>query len=73
MPTIELARWVVDNLEFDQVICECYNPANGPNSGWVHVSLVPPEIRNNRHEVLSYVMNPGTGKYQYVEGLKESP
>jgi hypothetical protein len=41
MSTIDLAQRVVDNLEFDQVICECYNAANSPNSGWVHVSLLP--------------------------------
>ena len=72
-PTIELSQWVVDNLEFDQVICECYNPAKGPNAGWVHVSLLPPGFGQNRRKILSYVMNPGTGKYQYVNGLRESP
>ena len=73
LPTIELAQWVMDNLEFDQVICECYNPANGPNAGWVHVSLLPPGEGQNRREVLSYVMNPRTGRYVYVNGLTESP
>ena len=73
LPTIELSQWVIDNLEFDQVICECYNPAKGPNAGWVHVSLLPPGFGQNRREILSYFMNPGTGKYQYVKGLRESP
>ena len=72
-PTIELSQWVIDNLEFDQVICECYNPAKGPNAGWVHVSLLPPGFGQNRREILSYVMNPRTGRYIYVEGLRESP
>ena len=73
LPTIELAQWVIDNLEFDQVICECYNPARGPNAGWVHVSLEPPGGGPNRREVLSYVTNPRTGRYIYVNGLRESP
>lgn len=71
MKTIDLAQWVVDKLEFDQVICECYNKAKGPNSGWVHVSLLPPGGRN-RGEVLSYVWDMTSGKYVYVKGLKES-
>lgn len=73
MSTLDLARWVSESLEFDQVICECYNPAKGPNSGWVHVSLVPPGFGNNRAKLLSYVMDPQSRKYIYVDGLRESP
>ena len=72
MTTLDLARWVSENLEFDQIICECYNPAKGPNSGWVHVSLVPPGLGENRRELLSYVMDPRQGRYLYVQGLRES-
>lgn len=39
VPNKELADWVADNLEFDQVILEFYNPKEGPGSGWVHASL----------------------------------
>lgn len=39
VPNKELADWVGDNLVFDQVILEFYNPKEGPGSGWVHVSL----------------------------------
>jgi hypothetical protein len=72
LTTMDLANWVIQNLEFDQVICECFNRAKGPNSGWVHVSLVPPGRGDNRHAVLSYVMSPQEGKYIYLEGLHES-
>lgn len=34
-----LADWVSENVEFDQVILEFFNPAEGPNSGWVHASV----------------------------------
>jgi len=33
----DIANWIVDNLEFDQVILEFYTPGI-PDSGWVHVS-----------------------------------
>jgi len=33
MPTMELARWVSENLEYDQLICECFNPAKGTELG----------------------------------------
>jgi len=33
----DLAKWVAANLDFDQVILECYRKGQ-PNSGWVHVS-----------------------------------
>ncbi len=72
MPTLELAAWVTKHLKFDQVICECYDPAKGPNSGWVHVSIVPPGLGVNRKASLSYVVDQVTGKYVYVKGLKET-
>ncbi len=72
MTTLALAQWVTQNLAFDQVICECYNPAEGPNSGWVHVSVVPPSLRPNRKEILSYVLNPTTREFEYVPGLVAS-
>ena len=37
-PNYDLAKWIKDNLVFDQLILEFYNPAEGPNSGWVHCS-----------------------------------
>jgi len=72
-PTLELAEWCAKNLaSFDQIICECYDPAKGPNSGWVHVSLVPPGRGSNRKQSLSYVMDPATGRLTYVAGLQAS-
>ena len=72
-PTLELAVWAAKNLaQFDQIICECYDPAKGPNSGWVHISLVPPGRGSNRRQSLSYVMDPATGRLTYVSGLQAS-
>ncbi|MCF8475061.1 MAG: hypothetical protein K9G26_10215 [Emcibacter sp.] len=42
IPTIanfDLAHWIKDNLEFDQLILEFYQKDN-PVSGWVHCSYV---------------------------------
>ncbi len=70
-PTLELAEWAAKNLAtFDQIICECYDPRQGPNSGWVHISLVPPGRGINRRQVLSYVVDPGSGRLVYVKGLQ---
>jgi hypothetical protein len=70
--TLELARWAADALpEFDQIICECYDPREGPNSGWVHISLKPPGQGVNRRELLSYIRD-GNGKWIYVQGLRAS-
>lgn len=44
----ELALWIEENLEFDQLILECYT---GGNTGWIHCSYVPEE---NRKETLTY-------------------
>lgn len=33
----DVANWIVDNLDFDQVILEFYTPGI-PDSGWVHVT-----------------------------------
>ena len=57
----DLADWMVNNLDFDQIILENYDPKKGPNSGWVHCSYVDGSNRNN---VLTY--NRRTG---YTNGL----
>jgi len=66
LATLDLAKWVSNNLDFDQLICECYNPAKGPNSGWVHISCLPPGSGDNRHNELSYIYNPENKRYVYV-------
>ncbi|UCV20280.1 D-Ala-D-Ala carboxypeptidase family metallohydrolase [Ferribacterium limneticum] len=69
MSTLALANWAKDNLKtFDQIICECYDPAKGPNSGWVHISLKAPGSGENRRQLLSYIAD--HGKMVYVPGLR---
>lgn len=65
VPTIsnyELACWIRDNLDFDQLILECYKSGD-PNSGWVHCSIKP---EGNRKESLTYQRGEG-----YSHGLAE--
>lgn len=53
VPSIDnrtLAIWINENLEFDQLILECYKQGE-PNSGWVHCSY---NDQSNRKEVLTY-------------------
>ncbi len=56
----EIAKWISENLDFDQLILECYVPGD-PSSGWVHVSYA--SISENRREILHY-----NGKF-YAPGL----
>lgn len=44
-----LARWIAENLVYDQVILEFYEPGD-PYSGWVHVSY---RARGNRKQPLT--------------------
>ena len=59
----ELAQWIVDNLEFRQVILEFYTPGI-PDSGWVHVSYNPAD---NKKQVLTATKQ--GGKTVYLNGL----
>ena len=59
----DLAEWIVDNLEFRQVILEFYTPGI-PDSGWVHVSYNPDD---NKKQVLTAMKE--DGKTVYKSGL----
>jgi len=70
MATLALAAWARDHLDdFDQIICECFDPRQGPNSGWVHISLKAPGQGANRRQCLSYVPD-ASGRLVYVPGLQ---
>jgi len=74
---MELAEWIRDNLDFDQLILENYKPnriskitgkKEGPNSGWVHVSYS--SVGENRKQILRMVKDKN-GKAKYFRGLTE--
>jgi uncharacterized protein YcbK (DUF882 family) len=63
---LELAKWIRDNLDFDQVILEAYDGVD-PTSGWVHVSYRAD--RKNRKKCLTATFI--NGKAKYTNGLPE--
>ena len=63
VPNGDLAIWVRDNLDFDQLILECYKPGV-PTSGWVHCSY---KASGNRKDVLTAAMV--NGKMTYSPGI----
>lgn len=64
VPNAEVAEWIAENLDFDQLILEFYTPGI-PDSGWVHVSYRADG--ENRNQVLTALKE--DGKTVYVEGL----
>ena len=50
VPNIKIAYWLSNNVDFDQLILEFYNP-DDPSSGWVHCSYSKEE---NRKQSLLY-------------------
>lgn len=64
LPNADLAKWIEDTLDFDQLILEFYTPGI-PDSGWVHVSYVREDT--NRKQVLTATKD--GKKTVYVPGL----
>ena len=62
-PNYDVAKWIEDNLDFDQLILEFYTPGI-PDSGWVHVSY---KSDGNRKSVLTAMKE--DGKTVYKTGL----
>jgi len=63
IPNAELAKWMVENVDFTQIILEFYTPGV-PDSGWVHVSYVPEDLKK---QVLTATKQ--NGKTVYLPGL----
>ena len=63
---LQLAKWIEENLKFDQLILEFYEQGE-PTSGWIHVSY------NNQGENRGRVLTASRvdGKTQYTEGIHE--
>jgi putative chitinase len=62
LPNPDLAKWVSQNCEFDQIILEFYDPKEGPNSGWVHASYT--SKGSNRKQILTAVSVNGKTVYK---------
>ena len=64
-----VGEWVADNLPFDQVILEFYNPMEGVNSGWIHVSLKRSGI-NRSYRLVAY-KDGKTTRYEKVSDFSK--
>ena len=62
-PNYDVANWIQENLDFDQLILEFYTPGI-PDSGWVHVSY---KTEGNRKSILTAMKE--DGKTVYKPGL----
>lgn len=69
LPNAELAQWIIDNLEYDQIILEFYNPDEGANSGWVHCSVK--KDGDNRKEKLVAIKDGKSTRYERVEDFDD--
>jgi hypothetical protein len=59
----DLAQWIMDNLEYTQLILEFYTQGQ-PNSGWVHVSYDPNNLKKQELTATKIA-----GKTTYLNGL----
>ena len=60
----ELADWIYNNLDFDQLILEYYTVGE-PNSGWIHCSYV---TENPRKQFMHAYRQEGKTKYKPIIG-----
>ena len=58
----ELATWIKENLNYDQLILE-YWKKEDPNSGWVHCSY---DVNVNRKQYLKAYKENGSTKYEQI-------
>ena len=58
----ELADWINENLDYDQLILEYWKESD-PNSGWVHCSY---SEGNNRKQYLKAYKENGSTKYEQI-------
>ena len=63
IPNADLAVWIMENLEYTQLILEFYTPGV-PDSGWVHVSYDPANLKKQ-----NLTATKQGGKTVYLQGL----
>lgn len=60
----DLARWIMDNLTYSQLILEFYTQGI-PDSGWCHISYDPSNLKKQELTAVKVA-----GKTQYLNGLQ---
>ena len=64
VPNAELAKWIIENLDYDQLILE-FHKTDEPNSGWIHCSWIP---EGRRASFLHAYRSEGKTKYKPILG-----
>ena len=59
----ELADYIDENLDYDQLILEYWKGEDEPNSGWVHCSFT---LNGNRKQYLRAYKENGSTKYEPI-------
>ena len=59
----ELADYINENLDYDQLILEYWKGEDEPNSGWVHCSFT---LNGNRKQYLKAYKENGRTKYEQI-------
>lgn len=58
----DVALWIKNNLDFDQLILEFWKGEDEPNSGWIHVSYVGK--KNRKQSLRAFRDEEGKVKYR---------
>jgi len=66
-PNAEVSDWIKENLMFDQMILEFWNP-DEPNSGWVHVAYNPDSEENIKEYLRAYKDEDNYTRYKPILG-----
>ena len=66
-PNNEVFNWIKDNLLYDQMILEFWNP-DEPNSGWLHVSYNPESSENIKENLRAYKDENDKTRYKPIIG-----
>jgi hypothetical protein len=66
-PNNEVFKWIKQNLLYDQMILEFWNP-DEPNSGWLHVSYHPDSSENIKQNLRAYKDEDNITRYKPIIG-----
>ena len=66
-PNNEVFNWIKNNLMYDQMILEYWNP-DEPNSGWVHVAYNPDSSENIKQNLRAYKDEDNKTQYKPLLG-----
>ena len=66
-PNNEIFNWIKNNLMYDQMILEFWNP-DEPNSGWIHVAYNPDQEENIKQNLRAYKNEDNKTQYQPMLG-----